>query len=233
MEHLEDNDATQRTPLDRQRIVAAAVGLADEDGLDALTMRRLANRLGVEAMSLYHHVPNKDALLDGMVDAVFAEIEVPTDAPDWRDAMRGRARSARAALQRHPWAVGLLDARAHPGPATLAHHDAVLGCLRRAGFSVPMAAHAFAVMDSFLYGFAIQENTLPFETADQLEGVAADILAAMPTDAYPHLTELMVEHALQPGYDFGAEFGFGLDLVLEGLDNARRSEASGAPSEAL
>ena len=138
--------------------------------------------------------------------------------------MRARATSARGALKRHPWAVGLLDAREHPGPATLAHHDAVLGCLRRAGFTVALAAHAFAVMDSFLYGFAIQENALPFQTTAELEEVAEGILDAMPTDAYPHLTELMVQHALRPGYDFGAEFGFGLDLILDGLEGARRRE---------
>lgn len=226
MDHLDESDATQRPPLDRRRIVDAAIALADKQGVDALSMRRLANRLGVEAMSLYHHVPNKDSLLDGMVDTVFAEIEIQADADDWKDAMRSRARSARQALRRHPWAVGLLDSRAHPGPATLAHHDAVLGCLRRAGFAVPMAAHAFAVMDSFVYGFAVQENALPFQTGDQLEGVAADILASMPTDAYPHLTELMVEHALRPGYDFGAEFDFGLQLVLDGLERAHLGERS-------
>lgn len=232
MEQPDRTDAPQRPSLDRQRIVNAAIVLADEQGLDALSMRRLAARLDVEAMSLYHHVPNKESLLDGMVDAVFSEIEIPAAADDWQDAMRGRARSARAALQRHPWAVGLLDSRAHPGPATLAHHDAVLGCLRSAGFSVPLAAHAFAVIDSFLYGFAIQEHALPFQGPAELEGVAEDILASMPTDTYPHLTELMVEHALQPGYDFGAEFEYGLELVLSGLEDARRREGPRGRSRA-
>ncbi|WP_433330743.1 TetR/AcrR family transcriptional regulator [Spirillospora sp. CA-294931] len=206
-----------RTPLSRERLLAAAVTVADNEGIAALTMRKIADRLGVESMSLYHHVADKSEILDGMVDAVFAEIELPARGTDWRTAMRQRAVSARAALVRHPWAVGLMDSRADPGPATLRHHDAVIGCLRQAGFSVAMAAHAFSVLDSYIYGFALQEVSLPFATSEELEAVAENIQQQMPADEYPHLTELMTEHALKPGYAYADEFSYGLDLILDGL----------------
>jgi len=179
-------------------------------------MRRLGEAVGVEAMSLYNHVANKDDLLDGMVDLVFAEIDLPTGRAGWKTAMRRRAVSARAALLRHPWAVGLLDSRSSPGPATLRHHDAVLGCLRRAGFSVVAAAHSFSVMDSYIYGFVLQETALPF-TAETSADVTRAMLDAMPIDEYPHLAEVAVEHVLKPGYDYRREFEFGLDLVLDGV----------------
>lgn len=204
------------TPLSRERVVAAAVALADEKGEAGVTMRAIAAQLGVEAMSLYNHVSGRDDILDGIVDAVFGEIDLP-QATDWKQAMRERADSARAALRRHPWAVGLMDSRSQPGPATLRHHDAVLGALRAAGFSVPMAAHAFSVIDSYLYGFVLQELSLPFSSSDELDEVAEGIMREMPADAYPHLTELMIEHALQPGYDYGDEFEFGLSLILDAL----------------
>lgn len=213
-----------RRPLTRDRVIAEAVTLADRHGIAALSMRRLAERLRVEAMSLYYHVPNKDSLLDGMVDAVFAEIDLPPDGVGWRAALRHRTVSARAALRRHPWAIGLMDSRARPGPATLGHHDAVIGCLRGAGFSVVLAAHAFSAVDAYLYGFALQENSLPFTDPDELAGVADAILDASAAATYPHFTELAVEHALQPGYDYGEEFDYGLDLILDGLERAHRAE---------
>ncbi len=210
-----------RPPLSRDEIVAAAVALADEDGMAAVSMRKVAARLGVEAMSLYHHVANKDDLLDGMVDAVMAEFEVPADADDWRDALRHRCRSARAALQRHPWAIGLLDSRTTPGPATLGHHDAVIGALRHGGFSVAGAAHAFALVDAFLYGFALQERNLPFDPGDDVGVVAEEIVGHLSPDEFPHLVEMATEHVMAPGYDFGDEFEHGLALVLDALDRAR------------
>jgi hypothetical protein len=163
-------------------------------------------------------VANKDALLDGMVGLVFGEIQLPAAGTGWKPAMRQRAISARAALRRHPWAVGLMESRRTPGPANLRHHDAVIGCLRRAGFSVALAAHAYSLLDSYIYGFALQEASLPFDTPEETAEVAESIMAAFPADAYPHLTELAVQHVLQPGYDYGEEFGFGLDLVLDGLE---------------
>ena len=210
-----------RTRLTRERVVRAAVTLADEVGIDALSMRRLGEALGVEAMSLYNHVANKSQLLDGMVDLVFSEIDTPTEADrDWRLAMRRRAISAREVLSRHPWAIGLMESRTTPGSATLRHHDAVIGSLRRGGFSVAMAAHAFSVLDSYIYGFALQEANLPFDTGEATAELAQAILA-QAADEYPHLTELTVEHVLQPGYDYGHEYAFGLELILTGLERAR------------
>jgi AcrR family transcriptional regulator len=207
--------------LTRERVVRAAVTLADEVGIDALSMRRLGEALGVEAMSLYNHVANKSQLLDGMVDLVFSEIDTPTEADrDWRSAMRRRAISAREVLSRHPWAIGLMESRTTPGSATLRHHDAVIGSLRRGGFSVAMAAHAFSVLDSYIYGFALQEANLPFDTGEATAELAQAILA-QAADEYPHLTELTVEHVLQPGYDYGHEYAFGLELILTGLERAR------------
>lgn len=186
-------------------------------------MRKLGVELGVEAMSLYNHVANKDDLLDGMIDGVFGEIDLPSDGTDWRTAMRQRAISARKVMSRHPWATGLMESRTTPGPATLRHHDAVIGTLRRAGFSIEMAAHAFSVLDSYIYGFALQETSLPFDTAEETAQVAQMILARLSSDEYPHLTEMTVEHVLQPGYDYGNEFEFGLDLILDGLERARHT----------
>ncbi len=208
---------TQREPLSRARVVSTAVALADEKGGAGVTMRALAGQLGVEAMSLYNHVSGRDDILDGMVDAVFAEIDVPAPTADWKQAMRDRAASSRAALRRHPWAVGLMDSRSHPGPATLGHHDAVIGVLRAGGFSVAMAAHAFSVIDSYLYGFVLQELSLPFTGPTELEEVAANMFDNIPPDAYPHLRELAMDHALQPGYDYGDEFSWGLTLILDAL----------------
>jgi AcrR family transcriptional regulator len=210
-----------RQPLSRERVVRAAMALADAGGIDALTMRRLGDELGVEAMSLYKHVANKDDLIDGMTDAVFAEIELPSGATDWRTAMRERAVSVRAALSRHPWATPLMQSRTSPGPATMRHHDTVIGTLRTAGFSVALTAHAFSALDSYIYGFALQQRSLPFETGEQTAELAEAILAQFPAEAYPHLAELTVQHVLQPGYDYGDEFEFGLDLVLDGLERAR------------
>ncbi|UJW32195.1 TetR/AcrR family transcriptional regulator [Saccharothrix sp. AJ9571] len=208
----------RRAPLSRDRVVGAAMALADEKGEGGVTMRAVAARLGVEAMSLYNHVAGRDDLLDGMVDAVFGEIELPDPAAGWKESMRDRADSSRAALRRHRWAVGLMDSRKQPGPATLRHHDAVLGALRGGGFSVVMAAHAFSVIDSYLYGFVLQELSLPFRDSAELDEVAAGIVEVAPVGDYPHLMELMTEHALKPGYDYGDEFEFGLSLILDALE---------------
>jgi AcrR family transcriptional regulator len=209
--------AAARTPLSRELVIRTAVAVADAKGPAALTMRAIAEPLGVETMSLYHHVAGREEILDGMVDAVFGEIELPPRDTHWRRAMRHRADSARAVLRRHPWAVALLDSRTRPGPATLRHHDAVLGALRAGGFSVPMAAHAVSLIDSYLYGFVLQEVSLPFTGAAQEKEVADGILRELPADACPHLAELIAEHALGPGYDYAEEFTFGLALILDAL----------------
>jgi AcrR family transcriptional regulator len=209
-----------RVAVTRQRALEAAVGLADAGGIGAVTMRAVAQELGVEAMSLYHHVANKGDILDGMVDVVFAQIDLPEPGGDWRAEMSRRAHSAREALRSHPWAVGLMESRTTPGPATLRHHDAVLGCLRSAGFPIPLTAHAYAALDSYVYGFALQEVTLPFESGEQTQELAATMMEQFPTGEYPHLVELAVEHVMRPGYSFADEFGFGLDLLLDGLERA-------------
>jgi AcrR family transcriptional regulator len=201
-------------------VVRAAVALAETGGIEALTMRRLGQELGVEAMSLYKHVANKEDLLDGMVDAVFGEIELPSADTDWRRAMRRRADSVRRALARHPWATALMQSRSRPGPATLRHHDAVIGSLRAAGFPIPLVAHALSALDSYIYGFALQQRALPFETGAETAELAESIMASFPAGEYPHLVELTVEHVLRPGYDYGDEFAFGLGLVLDGLERA-------------
>ena len=216
--------AEPRIPLSRERVLSAAITLADEGGIESLSMRKLAEGLGVEAMSLYNHVASKSSLLDGMIDIVFSEIDLPSgDGGDWRDAMRRRAISARQVLRRHPWAIGLMESRSSPGPATLRHHDAVIGCLREAGFPVALAAHAFALLDSYIYGFALQEASLPFDTGEETAELAEMIMARFPPGEYPHLTELTVEHVLQPGYDYGNEYQFGLDLILDGLEKTQEA----------
>jgi AcrR family transcriptional regulator len=205
-------------------VLLAALALADEHGIASMSMRRLGDVLGVEAMSLYNHVANKDELLDGMVDLVFGEIDLPVGGADWKTAMRERAQSARQALGRHPWVIVLMSTRTSPGPATLRHHDAVIGTLRAAGFSVALTAHAFSALDSYIYGFALQEATLPLgDTEEETAEVAQMMMARVPADEYPHLAEFSVEHILQPGYDYGNEFEFGLDLILAGLEKTREA----------
>jgi AcrR family transcriptional regulator len=206
-------------PLTRERVLEAAVELADAGGIAALTIRSLAEKLDVKPMSVYHHVANKDEILDGIVDGVFAEIDLPEAGGDWRDQIRRRSNSARRVLRRHSWAIALMESRSTPGAASLRHHDAVLGCLRAAGFSVELTAHAYALLDSYVYGFAVQEAALPFEGTDTAGAVAEAIVAHMPQGAYPHLVEMAAEHITKPGYDFGNEFEFGLGLILDSLSN--------------
>jgi AcrR family transcriptional regulator len=216
-----DPNAKPRTPLSKERVLRAAIDLADRGGLASLSMRKLAQALGVEAMSLYNHVTNKDEILDGIVDVVFGEIGLPPKGAGWKPAMRQRAVSAREVLSRHPWAIGLMESRSKPGHATLQHHDAVIGALREGGFSIPMAAHAYSVLDGYIYGFALTHTNLPFGTSEETAELAQDIMGRFSTHEYPHLTELTVQHVLQPGYDYVKEFEFGLDLILDGLERLR------------
>lgn len=197
-----DAEAQERVSLSRERLLRGAIAVADWGGIGALTMRSLARELGVKPMALYHHVANKEEIFDGMIDIVFSENELPAPDTDWRSAMRHRALSARMVLARHPWAAPLMESRTNPGPATLRHHDAVLGFLRRGGFSIKMTAHAYSLLDSYVYGFAIQEAALPFDT-DTAHDVAGAILAQFPFDGYPYFTELAVEHVLQPAMTTG------------------------------
>jgi AcrR family transcriptional regulator len=220
-----------RARLNRDRVLRTAIGLADAEGIERLTMRKLGVELGVEAMSLYNHVSNKEDLLHGMIDAVFAEIELPSPADDWKTALRKRSLSVRDMLSRHPWANGLMDSGTNPGPATLRHHDRVLGTFRNGGFSIAMTAHAFSVLDAYIYGFAKQEKGLPFDSGEQAAAMAEVMLAHLRADEYPHLAELTSQHVLQPGYDYADEFTFGLDLVLDGLERARDAENATPPRQ--
>lgn len=210
----------KRLPLSREKVLECALDLADESGIAALTIRSLALSMGTKPMSLYYYVANKDEILDGIVDLVFSEIELPSPAGDWRLEMHRRAHGVRAALKRHPWAVGLLESRTSPGEATLRHHDATLGTLRAAGFSVQMTAHAYALLDSYIYGFALQEAALPFDGRDTAAEITAPIVERFSTGQYPHMMEIATEHVLKPGYDFGDEFDFGLTLILDGLSRS-------------
>ncbi len=184
-------------------------------------MRAVGQELGVEAMSLYNHVANKDDMLDGMVDIAFGEIDLPAEEHDWKTAMLRRGLSARAMLERHPWAIGLMESRTTPGAATLRHHDSVVGKLRGAGFSIENAAHAYSVMDSYIYGFALQQASLPPGASGQEPPAATDFMSRYRAGDYPHLTEMITQHAMKPGYDYSKEFEFGLDLILDGLERLR------------
>ncbi|GAA3845366.1 TetR/AcrR family transcriptional regulator C-terminal domain-containing protein [Saccharothrix violaceirubra] len=202
--------------LTHARVVDAAAQVADRGGLAHVTMRNVGRELGVEAMSLYHHVAGKDALLDSLTEWIFARIDLPdVDAP-WRTAMADRATSVRTVLSGHTWALGLIESRRSPGPWLLRHHDAVLGCLRRNGFPVALAASAYSVLDAYVFGFVLTELNLPFEPGES----AAEFVAQLdlPTDHYPHLAELVAEQITDPGYSYGAEFDRGLALVLDGLE---------------
>jgi AcrR family transcriptional regulator len=213
----------RRAPLSRERVLHAAIALADRGGIEALTMRRLGEELAVEAMSLYNHVANKDDIIDGIVDLVFSEIMLPAGQADWKAPMRRRAISAHEALLRHRWAPSLMQSRTKPGPATLRHHDSVLGSLRGAGFTLVMAAHAISVIDGYVYGFALQQINIPLQSSEQVAEVGQNILQQLGHE-YPHLAEMITEHAMKPGYDYAEEFEFGLDLILDGLDRLRDND---------
>lgn len=225
-------DQHAAAPLSRERVLVAALRLADETGIEQLTMRRLATALDVKPMTIYHHVAGKEQIIDGIVDMVFAEIDLPPHDLPWTTAMRTRCRSAREVLARHPWAPPLMETRTTPGPATLRHHDAVLGCLRSGGLSLELTAHTYAIIDSYVYGFAMQEATLPFGGGEEIAGLAEQIVQAFPSGEYSHLVEFTTEHVLQPGYRFAVSFEIGLDLILDGIERIRRAEDAASPTSA-
>jgi AcrR family transcriptional regulator len=213
---------TTRVPVTRDLALRAAMALADRDGLASLSMRRLARELGIEAMSVYYHLKNKEDLLDGMVDLVFTEIKLPVAGDDWQSVLRDRAESTRTVLRRHPWAISIMDSRTTPGPATLRHQDAAIGSLRGAGLSIPMAAHALSLVDSYVHGFVLQEVSLPLDDSGDIGAATEDILQQQPmmSNAFPHLAEMAVQLILQPGYAYSNEFPFGLRTILSGLGAA-------------
>ncbi|HVR32547.1 MAG TPA: TetR/AcrR family transcriptional regulator [Acidimicrobiia bacterium] len=209
-----------RIPLTRERILLAAVAIADQGGLDSLTMRRLGGQLGVEAMSLYKHVASKEEVLDGIVDLVIGEIDLPPAEADWKSAMRHRAASARSVLANHPWAIGMMESRSTMGPAALRYTDAVIGSLRAAGFSLETTANAFLLLDSYVYGFVVQETSFPGGMDEETSERAGATLESLPDDRFPHLAE-MARAASAPGRDHADAFSFGLELILDGLEPLR------------
>ena len=213
------NRRPRKSPLSRKKILSMAIKIADKEGIGAVSMRKLSARFRVEAMSLYNHVENKDDILSGMVDLVLGEIKFDRKPTSWKEAMRERAIATREVLGRHPWALGILESRPNPGPETLDYHDGVLGVLFDAGFNLALAGHAFSALDAYPYGFILSEDALPFDNPEQLQMMAASILASFPVGAYPHLKRLTLEHVLRPGYSYEAEFLYGLDLLLEVLDS--------------
>jgi AcrR family transcriptional regulator len=215
---VEPSESSRRAPLSRPRVLRAAVQMADERGLDGLSMRALGRALGVEAMSLYNHVAHKDDLLDGMVDLVIAEIDVPHPADPWKPGMRRRAESSRAAFARHPWARRLIHTRASSGPARLHAFEATIGCLRRAGFSHALTVHALSTLDAYVDGFGAQRLAIGAAEVPDDVAMAEAIAAWLPASEYPALSALIHEHVLREGYDEEASFAFGLDLVLDGLE---------------
>jgi AcrR family transcriptional regulator len=214
-----------RAALSTERVLETAVEFADRHGLESLSMRKLADELGAGAMSLYYYVPNKEQLIDGMVDIVFGEIEPPSLELDWKTAMRRRALSTREALNRHRWAVGLMEGRMNPGPAGIRIREAILGCLREAGFSIEMTIQAYSVQDAYIYGFALQERSLPFESAEESTAVAVETTqhVAELAKEFPYLAEVVVGHVATVGYDFTAAFEYGLDLILDALEERRKT----------
>ena len=209
-----DSNTERRAPLSRERVLRAAVALADQSGIESLTMRRLGQELGVEAMSLYNHVANKDDILDGIVDLVLSDIDVPPSGTDWKPAMRHRAISAHEVLLAHPWAAMLVMSRYNIGPGMTRYLDATLGRLREGGFSIEGALDAWNTLDSHLYGFTLQELNLPFDVSETQQ-VSASVLPQIPADEFPHVAEV-ITHVMQSGR--AENFQFGLDLVLDGLE---------------
>ncbi len=210
------SDSIRREPLNRDRVVAAAIELADEGGLDAITMRTLGDRLGVKAASLYNHVSGKEDVLEGMTDWATAQIDTSADDGDWRAAMRRRAVSARACFERHAWAGPLIDSR-HQGPATIEYADRVLGVLLGAGFSATQAANAFVILDSYIYGFERQRSVLAMGDDEASLDAAQEVVDAIPESAFPALMTVAGEFATRP-FDEDTAFELGLRFILDGLE---------------
>jgi AcrR family transcriptional regulator len=210
-----------RARLSRERVLRAALALADEGGIQALSMRRLAKELGVEAMSLYNHVANKDDILDGIVDIVMREIEIPSNGAAWKAALRQSAISAHQAFVRHPWACSLHMSTPRISDARMLWMEGVLKTLREAGFSAEMTHHAYHALDSHITGFTLWLVTMPFDSREELLDLAKAFLPQISADEYPYVIEHAQQHMAEPDPGEPSEFEFGLDLILDGLERLR------------
>jgi AcrR family transcriptional regulator len=215
------NASAIRTPLSKERVLRAAVDLADAEGLEALSMRRLAKELGVEAMSLYNHVANKDEILNGIIEIVTGEIEVPANGADWKASIRQSASSAHDAFLRHRWAVPLMMRTTNVIPTRMRWMEALLRTLREAGFSPNLTHHAYHALDSHITGFTLWQVSFPFDTREELLDLAEDFLRKIPADEYPYFLEHAHQHLVEPDPNEPNEFDFGLDLILDGLERLR------------
>jgi AcrR family transcriptional regulator len=215
-----------RLPLTRDRILRAALELADDDGIDSLTMRKLGQDLGFEAMSLYHYVANKNDLLDGLCDLVLAESDLPSPHGDWAEAVRASAISVHRALHRHPWACTLLMSPDHVRPARLRYMDSLLGRLRDAGFSAETTYHAYHVIDGHIFGFSFWQSSHSYTPAE-VSHLVEMFAKAIPEDEYPHLHEHGAQHLAEGSHHDVSAFEFGLDLILDGLKKVHDAEAPG------
>lgn len=209
-------------PLSRERILDTALRLADKGGLEALSMRKVAQALGVKAMSLYNHIANKDDMIDGIVDIVVSDIELPRFDLDWKTAMLQRALSAHDVLLKHPWAAMAIMSRINVGPAMLRYVDTTIGCLRKAGFSWEMADHAWNAIDSHIYGFTLQELTFPIEVSEYAE-TAKSFISYIPPNQYPYMHQLSL-YVIDGSYSGLHDFKFGLNLILDGLEKLREHD---------
>lgn len=217
MSKKETSTAKNRTPLTKEQIVSAALRLADDGGIAALSMRKLGQELGVEAMALYHHFASKSLLIESMIDRVHREIETPPVTEHWSIVVRGRAESALKVLSRHAWAPSLMASGVNPGPATMQDTESLLKCFREAGFSVEMSVHAISALNIYTYGFAQQFAKLSFETVEQAAKVGEAVIGQFPVDAYPYMGEMVTQHMIKAGYRAMDEFDFGLNLIIDGI----------------
>jgi AcrR family transcriptional regulator len=212
-----------RVPLSRNRVLEGAIRLADSGGIESLSMRKLAQELGVEAMTLYYHVANKDDILNGIVDIVVGEFDLPTRGGEWKPEIRKTAISAHEVLVLRPWAASLVLTAAGVSPARLRYMDSILGCFRDAGFSAEMTDHAYHAIESHIMGFTLWEVGMDLGSKEDLAALATDFLEALPVDEFPHLAEHVEQHLKPRRTDDPGEFAFGLELILDGLERIRDS----------
>jgi AcrR family transcriptional regulator len=221
-----DQHPEPRAPLTRERVLRTALTIADEGGIESLSMRKLGQELGVEAMSLYHHVANKDDIIDGITETVLEEIEDPSWEGDWKAEIRRTAISSHEVFLRHRWACSLMMHRPRVSPARLGWMEALLRTLREAGFSADMTHHAYHALDSHITGFTLWQVNMPFETKAELVDLAEGFLREIPADEYPYIIEHAEQHLAPSSPDGATEFEFGLDLILDGLERLRDAEAA-------